>query len=81
MGAKVLVEQNSFSNVPKAIVTNLDSDEPGFAVDKNNVFSGTSTKDITQEGQPDISYKYTADAASSVCATISSSAGTGVLSF
>lgn len=59
MGAKVLVEQSSFSNVPKAIVTNLDSDEDGYAVEKNNIFTGTSTKQITQSGQPSISYQYT----------------------
>jgi pectate lyase len=59
MGAKVLVEQNVFNNVPRAIVTNLDSDEEGYAVERNNIFTGTSTKDITQSGQPNIPYQYT----------------------
>jgi pectate lyase len=59
MGAKVLVEQNMFNNVPRAVVTNLDSDVQGFAIEKDNIFSGTSTKDITQSGQPDIPYRYT----------------------
>jgi pectate lyase len=59
MGAKVLVEHNMFNNVPRAVVTNLDSDLPGFAVERDNIFSGTSTKDITQAGQPDIPYQYT----------------------
>lgn len=59
MGAKVLVEQSSFNNVPKAVVTNLDSKLPGFAVERNNIFSGTSTTAMTQTGQPDIPYQYT----------------------
>lgn len=59
MGAKVLVEQNMFDNVRRAVVTNLDSDVQGFAVEKDNIFSGTSTKDITQTGQPAIPYEYT----------------------
>lgn len=59
MGAQVLVEQNNFSNVPLAIVTNRDSDEDGFAVEKNNIFSGTSTTSITQVGSLTIPYSYT----------------------
>lgn len=59
MGAKVLVEENAFNNVPKAIVTNLDSDQDGYAVERNNIFTGTSTKQITQSGAPSIGYAYT----------------------
>lgn len=81
MGAKVLVEQNMFKNVPRAVVTNLDSKQPGFAVEKNNVFEGTSTKAITQEGQPEITYQYTTDPAGSVCDIVAKQGGTGVLNF
>jgi len=81
MGAKVLVEENVFNNVPKAIVTNLDSDEDGYAVERNNIFTGSSTKQITQSGQPSITYGYTTDPAASVCGIVASQAGTGVLNF
>ncbi|KAI1261104.1 polysaccharide lyase family 1 protein [Xylariaceae sp. FL1019] len=49
MGAQVLVEQNYFDSTKLAIVTDLDSDEDGYAVDQNNVFVD-STTEITQTG-------------------------------
>ncbi|KAF2747676.1 polysaccharide lyase family 1 protein [Sporormia fimetaria CBS 119925] len=81
MGAKVLVEQSSFSNVKRAIATNLDSDQQGYAVEKNNIFTGSTTTEITQSGQPDIPYQYTTDPAASVCGIVASQAGTGVITF
>src|SRR5262245_56872915 len=39
MGAQVLMEESSFTNTKRAIITNLDSDEDGFAVNKNNIFT------------------------------------------
>lgn len=58
MGAQVLVEQNYFLNTKLAIVTNLDSDTAGYAVDKNNVFVNSSTQ-ITQVGSFTPPYSYT----------------------
>lgn len=57
MGAQVLVEQCYFSNTKLAITTNLDSDEEGYAVSKNNIFVG-STTDITQTGSLSPPYSY-----------------------
>lgn len=58
MGAQVLVEQCYFSNTKLAITTNLDSDEEGYAVSRNNIFIGTSTTDITQVGSLMPPYSY-----------------------
>lgn len=59
MGAQVLVEESYFSNVLLAIVTNLDSDEEGFATSLNNVLGNGSTEQITQEATLTIPYDYT----------------------
>ena len=80
MGAQVLVESTSFTNTAKAIVTNLDSDEPGFATEKNNSFSNSPTQ-ITQKGSFTPSYQYTVDPVSSVCSIVAKSAGVGVVTF
>ena len=58
MGAKCLVEGNSFNNAKLAVVTDLDSDEDGYATERNNVYTGTSTKRITKTGAPSIPYSY-----------------------
>lgn len=58
MGAQVLVEQNYFLNTKLAIVTDLDSDTAGYAVDRNNVFVN-STEQITQVGSLTPPYSYT----------------------
>jgi pectate lyase len=58
MGAQLLVEQNYFDTVTLAITTNLDSDEEGYAVSRNNVFVD-STTDITQTGSLTPPYSYT----------------------
>ncbi|KAK2606665.1 hypothetical protein N8I77_005399 [Diaporthe amygdali] len=77
MGAQVLAENNVFDNVPRSIVTNLDSDEAGFACDVGNVLSGSSTTEITQECSFTPAYDYTLDATDSLVAAIEASAGTG----
>ncbi|KAJ4393067.1 hypothetical protein N0V93_002274 [Gnomoniopsis smithogilvyi] len=79
MGAQVLVEQNYFLNTKLAIVTDLDSDTAGYAVDRNNVFVN-STEEITQVGSLTPPYSYTLDPASCVCALVKSQAGTGIVS-
>ncbi|KAF3353708.1 putative mannosyltransferase [Verticillium dahliae VDG1] len=78
MGAQVLVENTVFINTNQAIVTNLDSDEPGFAVQRNNLFTN-SPIDITQTGSYSPPYSYTLDPASCVCALVKARAGTGVV--
>ncbi|KAH7320752.1 pectin lyase fold/virulence factor [Stachybotrys elegans] len=75
MGAQVLVEQTSFSGVRRAIVTNLDSDEAGFAVERDNVFSNSDI-DITQAGSFSPPYEYSTDPVSSICSLVKSQAGT-----
>ena len=80
MGAQVLVEQNSFTNTKRAIITNLDSDKDGFATNKNNIFVNSDVS-ITQTGSVTIPYSYTTDAASGVCAIVNKSAGVNVVTF
>lgn len=58
MGAQVLAEENYFLNTKLAIVTDLDSDEDGYAIDRNNVFDN-STEEITQVGSLTPPYSYT----------------------
>jgi pectate lyase len=78
MGAQVLVEQCYFGNTKLAIVTNLDSDQPGSAVSQNNLFSGSDTR-ITQTGSLTPPYSYVLDTADCVCGLVKSKAGTGVV--
>src|SRR4051812_35338365 len=58
MGAQVLSENNYFPNVPNALVTNIDSDEDGYLVNKNNVLVN-STVSISQVGSLTVPYSYT----------------------
>lgn len=80
MGAQVFVEQNSFTNVAKSVVTNLDSKEEGFATETGNIFMNSPTQ-ITKAGSFKPNYAYTADAAAGVCAIVEKSAGVGVVTF
>lgn len=58
MGANVLVEQSSFTNVRRAIVTNLDSDQDGYATSRNNIFANSDTQ-ITRTSSFSPPYSYT----------------------
>ncbi|KAJ2974664.1 hypothetical protein NUW58_g8583 [Xylaria curta] len=78
MGAQLLVEQNYFSSTPLAIVTDLDSDEDGFAVNKDNIFVDSTTR-ITQTGSFTPPYSYTVNPASCICNMVKSFAGLGVI--
>ncbi|KAF2129411.1 polysaccharide lyase family 1 protein [Dothidotthia symphoricarpi CBS 119687] len=80
MGAQVFVESSSFTNTANAIVTNLDSDLEGFANEKNNVYTNSTTQ-ITQKGTWTPTYSYTVDAAASACSIVTASAGVGVVTF
>ena len=80
MGAVVFAEENSFTDTQLAIVTDLDSDEDGFASEKNNIYNN-STKRITQTKSLSVPYKYTVDAVADVCGIVRQSAGTGVVTF
>ncbi|KAF3905081.1 hypothetical protein AA313_de0209418 [Arthrobotrys entomopaga] len=81
MGAQVLVENCSFTNVPRACVTHLDSKIDGYLTERNNIFSGTSTTLITQTSNFSPSYSYTMTSASNVCGCVAGSAGVGVVTF
>ncbi|PVH94837.1 polysaccharide lyase family 1 protein [Periconia macrospinosa] len=81
MGAQVLVEATEFKGTKRAIVTDLDSKEDGFAVERDNIFDDASKPEITQKGSLEVEYKYTVDAAAGVCAIVEKSAGVGVVTF
>lgn len=81
MGAQVLVENTSFTNTKRSIITNLDSKVDGFAVEKDNIYDESSKPEITQKGSLTIDYKYTADSAADSCAIVKKSAGPGVVTF
>ncbi|KAL5598293.1 uncharacterized protein BROUX77_006127 [Berkeleyomyces rouxiae] len=74
MGAQVLVEANEFINVKNAVMTNLDSEQPGFAIDKDNVYTNSPT-DITQTCQYTPPYQYSAAAGAGICASVKAAAG------
>ncbi|KAI1273090.1 polysaccharide lyase family 1 protein [Xylaria sp. FL0933] len=78
MGAQMLIEQNYFSDTKLAIVTDLDSDTDGYAIDRNNVFVDSSTE-ITQVGSLTPPYSYTTNPASCICSMVKSYAGLGVI--
>ncbi|KAI0550555.1 pectin lyase fold/virulence factor [Xylaria curta] len=78
MGAQMLIEQNYFSSTKLAIVTDLDSDEDGYAVDKDNIFVDSDTR-ITQTGSLSPPYSYTTNPASCICDMVKSYAGLGVI--
>ncbi|KAJ4124254.1 hypothetical protein NW768_009613 [Fusarium equiseti] len=79
MGAKVLVESTAFVNVRRPIITNLDSREDGFAVERNNLFENSEAA-ITQEKDFTPPYEYTTSSADCVCELVKAKAGTGVIS-
>lgn len=58
MGAQVLAEENYFQNTKLAIVTDIDSDDDGYAIDSNNIFVN-STEEITLVGSLTPPYSYT----------------------
>ncbi|PBP22983.1 pectate lyase [Diplocarpon rosae] len=77
MGAQVYVEASVFDNTKLAMVTDLDSAEPGFICNVDNLLTGTSTVRITQECTLKVPYTYTAEPAANVVASVASGAGVG----
>ncbi|KAJ5032728.1 uncharacterized protein L3040_009322 [Drepanopeziza brunnea f. sp. 'multigermtubi'] len=77
MGAQVYVEECVFNDTKLAMVTDLDSAEPGSICDVNNILTGTSTTRITQECTLKVPYQYTAEKASGVEASVAAGAGAG----
>ncbi|POS75147.1 hypothetical protein DHEL01_v206462 [Diaporthe helianthi] len=77
MGAQVLVENNIFDNVKRAIATDLDTNVPGFACNVGNVITGKSTVEISQKCKCKPPYKYVLDSTDDLAATIEALAGTG----
>ncbi|KAL2075887.1 hypothetical protein VTL71DRAFT_830 [Oculimacula yallundae] len=80
MGAQVYVENSVFDNTKLAMVTDLDSDLPGYLCDVGNLLTGTSTTRITQKCSLKIPYTYKADAVTSVAASVAAGAGVGKVS-
>ncbi|KAI1181678.1 polysaccharide lyase family 1 protein [Nemania serpens] len=78
MGAQMLIEQNYFASTQLAIVTDLDSDEDGYAVDRDNIYVDSTTR-ITQVGSLTPPYSYTTNPASCICSMVKSYAGLGVI--
>ncbi|KAH7103704.1 pectin lyase fold/virulence factor [Auriculariales sp. MPI-PUGE-AT-0066] len=76
MGAQVLVENNIFTNVVLAMVTDLDSDEPGYLTSTGNVLNNSTTR-ITQTASWKPSYSYTLDSTSALEAQLNSYVGPG----
>jgi len=80
MGAQVYVENSVFDNTKLALVTDLDSNLPGFLCDVGNLLTGNSTKRITQTCSLKVPYAYTAEKVTSVAASIAAGAGAGKVS-
>ncbi|KAL2752044.1 polysaccharide lyase family 1 protein [Sodiomyces alcalophilus JCM 7366] len=78
MGAQTLVEQSHFINTRRAIITNLDSSQDGYATQRNNIFQNSDIS-ITQASNFQPPYSYTTDPASCVCNLVKSKAGTGII--
>jgi len=75
MGAQVLVEGNVFDKVVKALMTDLDSNEPGFAVERNNIWRDAAPE-ITQEGTfTSPPYQYNIDSAANIESIVKAQAG------
>jgi pectate lyase len=78
MGAQVLVEGNAFVNVATPVKTTTLSVEDGYAVERNNLYTGCGPNNITRTGTfTSPPYAYTLEPASTVAATVTAGAGTG----
>ncbi|MFF7840792.1 polysaccharide lyase family 1 protein [Streptomyces ossamyceticus] len=79
MGAQMLVENNVFRDTKVAVTTNRSSDVDGYANLRGNDLGGAATE-ISRTGTfTSPPYRYTAEPASSVVASVTSGAGTGKL--
>jgi len=79
MGAQVLVERNVFRNVKRPIITNLDSAQDGYAVERNNDFGG-AVPEITQPGSfTNPPYSYSADPTANVQSVVRAGAGATII--
>jgi pectate lyase len=79
MGAQMLVENNVFRDTKVAVTTNRSSDVDGYANLRGNDLGGAATE-ISRTGTfTSPPYRYTAEPASSVVASVTTGAGTGKL--
>jgi len=78
MGAKVLVENNYFENVPLPLTTQFESPQDGYIKEVGNTYMGCGDNNITQELEDlSLPYKYTLDPADSVPEILEKTAGAG----
>ncbi|KAF4564929.1 hypothetical protein EYR40_011103 [Pleurotus pulmonarius] len=68
------------ADVNLAVVTDLDSDLEGYAIERGNVFSGTSTTRITQVGSLSPPYSYSLDSTANLESIVANGAGVGKIS-
>ncbi|KAH8813906.1 pectin lyase fold/virulence factor [Flagelloscypha sp. PMI_526] len=78
MSAQVLAQNNVFTNVNLALVTDLDSDDDGYLTSSGNVLTN-STTEITRTASWTPSYSYTLDSTSSLDTLLNTYAGAGKL--
>jgi pectate lyase len=78
MGAQVLVEGNVFVNTVTPIKTTTLSIADGFAVERNNSYTGCGPNNITQAGSfTNPPYAYPLQSTTQVAAAVTAGAGTG----
>ncbi|CAE6412759.1 unnamed protein product [Rhizoctonia solani] len=79
LGAQVLVESNVFDTVTSPIATTLHG---GYAVQRDNILINTTMNpDLAAGTLTSAPYSYSLDAANTVVATVSKSAGAGIVTF
>ncbi|MDG5805923.1 polysaccharide lyase family 1 protein [Streptomyces ossamyceticus] len=79
MGAQMLVENNVFRDTKVAVTTNRSSDVDGYANLRGNDLGGAATEISGTGTFTSPPYRYTAEPASSVVASVTSGAGAGKL--
>ncbi|CAE6542017.1 unnamed protein product [Rhizoctonia solani] len=79
LGAQVLVESNVFDSVTSPIATKLHG---GYAVQRDNILINTTMNtDLVAGTLSTAPYSYSLDAANTVVATVTKSAGAGIVTF
>lgn len=78
MGAKVIVENNYFENVPLPITTQFESPQDGYVVEFGNIYVNCGENNITQELEEiSLPYEYYLDETESIPELLLLEAGAG----